>query len=315
MITTTSRRKGTKTLVSLSIIAIAVYVGFTPLFEVVSNEVTKAIVTSAFSVIFVIILTMFLLNKQTELEQESKRSEKVFDEKVKVYQETLKSIREILNDGKINSEEIAQLPFALINLQMLGADKIIESYSVIYEKIVEICRENDEIEVELSDTRKIEIFKCVSDFALECRVDLDLSKHLLDSALFERTINTVARGNDTVTNKRDKAQYSFEGKSYGKSRLVHAVIADYVAKHGNTTHDKLKEIFPDRLQGKHVFVKKQYADEIHEKSGSKRHFIKDNEVILLSDSPIAVSNQWGIQNIKQFVDHCRDVLNINIQSV
>ena len=49
--------------------------------------VAGAVVGSSFGAIFVIVLTMYLLNKQTEIEQESKRSERVFDEKVqRVYQ-------------------------------------------------------------------------------------------------------------------------------------------------------------------------------------------------------------------------------------
>ena len=47
-----------------------------------------SLLTLIFLSIFVIILTMFLLNKQTEIDQESKKSERVFDEKVKIYQKS-----------------------------------------------------------------------------------------------------------------------------------------------------------------------------------------------------------------------------------
>ena len=77
---------------------------------------------------------MFLLNKQTEIEQESKRSERVFDEKVRLYQEILQATRDIVDDGIINATEVTRLPFAIINLQMLGADETIKAYSVVFEK-------------------------------------------------------------------------------------------------------------------------------------------------------------------------------------
>ena len=64
-----TRKKGTKTLVALAVIAVAVYIGFTPLYELITPNggVAGAVVGSSFGAIFVIILTMYLLNKQTEL--------------------------------------------------------------------------------------------------------------------------------------------------------------------------------------------------------------------------------------------------------
>ena len=47
------------------IIACAVYLGFTPLFNLVKGGVAGGVIGSSFGAIFVIILTMYLLNKQT----------------------------------------------------------------------------------------------------------------------------------------------------------------------------------------------------------------------------------------------------------
>ena len=80
-----ARKKGVNTLTALAIIAIAVYVGFTPLYEKIGGGVAGAVVGASFGAIFVIILTMYLLNKQTEIEQESKRGEKVFEQKMNIY--------------------------------------------------------------------------------------------------------------------------------------------------------------------------------------------------------------------------------------
>ena len=85
-----TQRKGYRTLVAIAIIAVAVYVGFEPLMKLVPDGVAQSVVSASFSAIFVIILTMYLLNKQTEIEQESKKSERVFDEKVKLYQAILR---------------------------------------------------------------------------------------------------------------------------------------------------------------------------------------------------------------------------------
>ena len=110
------------TLLALLVIAFAVYIGFSPLFELVEGGVAARVLGSSFGAIFVIILTMFLLNKQTEIEQESKKSERVFDEKVKIYQKILDITRDMLMDGNLTEEEINRLPFPLIRLQMLADD-------------------------------------------------------------------------------------------------------------------------------------------------------------------------------------------------
>ena len=72
------RKSGQRTLISLTIIGVAVYLGFTPLFELIKGGVAGAFVGSAFGAIFVIVMTMYLLNKQTEIEQESKKSENCY---------------------------------------------------------------------------------------------------------------------------------------------------------------------------------------------------------------------------------------------
>ena len=131
-----TRKKGSRTLISIAVIAIAVYIGFEPLIANVPDGVAKSVISSSFGAIFVIILTMYLLNKQTEIEQESKKSERVFDEKVRLFREIMDITRDMLLDGKISKEEINRLPFPLIRLQMLANDETIKSFSTVNQKPV-----------------------------------------------------------------------------------------------------------------------------------------------------------------------------------
>ena len=66
-----TRKRGTQSLVALAIIGVSVYLGFEPLFEFVKGGVAGGIIGASLGATFVIILTMYLLNKQTEIEQES----------------------------------------------------------------------------------------------------------------------------------------------------------------------------------------------------------------------------------------------------
>ena len=139
-----TRRKNLTLIGAIFIIGIAVYLGFTPLFNLIGGGVAGAVVGASFGAIFVIVLTMYLLNKQTEIEQESKKGERVFDEKVKLYQKILNNTKEMVEDGAISKAEIAELPFLMMELQVLGGDETIIAYEGVFSTINEIFKEYEE---------------------------------------------------------------------------------------------------------------------------------------------------------------------------
>jgi hypothetical protein len=81
------------------------------------------------------------------------------------------------------------------------------------------------------------------------------------------------------------------------------VVRQYVADNPNVTFEQLEIVFPKQLQGSlGVFMPKTDAVERAEKTGHRRHFIKDSEIIRLGDSEIAVCTQWGSNNIPRAID-------------
>lgn len=154
-----TRRQGWTTLIALVVIACAVSIGFSPLFELIDGGIAGRVLGSSFGAIFVIILTMFLLNKQTEIEQESKKSERVFDEKVKIYQKILDITRDMLMDGSLTQQEINRLPFPVIRLQMLADDEVIKSFQKVFNKLNEIYSSSDEDTVEIEEDDKNEVYQ------------------------------------------------------------------------------------------------------------------------------------------------------------
>lgn len=101
----------------------------------------------------------------------------------------------------------------------------------------------------------------------------------------------------------DRTLYVFKGKTYGKNRLVLAVITEYVKQNPQISYSELKAVFPDSLQKQETFTTELNA----RKKKDKRNFYESDEVIRLSDEVIAVSNQWGKFNIIPFIDHCRKI--------
>lgn len=109
---------------------------------------------------------------------------------------------------------------------------------------------------------------------------------------------------------RDFSKFEFKGKIYNKSRLVNKILKSYVELNPNITYAELERDFPQALQGSMgVFDTSENAKEIYDRTGHKRHYIKPEELIELSDSIIATSTQWGIGNIEPFVNYVNRMNN------
>ena len=204
-----TRKKGMNTLIALAVIAVAVYVGFTPLYTLIGGGVAGAVVGSSFGAIFVIILTMYLLNKQTEIEQESKKSERVFDEKVKIYKQILETTKEMVEDGKISYGEISKLPFLMMELQMLGGDEAISTYEKVFSTLNEIYGEEEDEVVAINDQRKSEIYKKMSEFSRSCRVDLGVTDRAINQDVFNKITGAIETTSKVTAKRRTSANTNY----------------------------------------------------------------------------------------------------------
>ena len=136
---------------------------------------------------------MYLLNKQTEIEQESKRGERIFEQKIKIYDQLISQTEDMLRDGKITKEkEMQKIPFVLIRLQMLGNDEAIRAYIPVYEEINKLFHDKpDDDEVIIPDESRVIIIKALSNFSGKCRVDLGVLDVEVDETLFKETSNII----------------------------------------------------------------------------------------------------------------------------
>lgn len=125
-----------------------------------------------------------------------------------------------------------------------------------------------------------------------------------------------SRGNIYVTtdtffkntsNSRDITQYKFNGETFGKGRLVLAVMKHHIELNQELSYAELNNQFPKRYQGsKGVFTLAEEANRIYSETGRKRHFIGPNEIIDIADSTIAICTQWGVKNIDKFISRAKE---------
>ena len=314
-----TRKKGSRNLISIAVIAIAVYIGFEPLISNVPDGVAKSVISSSFGAIFVIILTMYLLNKQTEIEQESKKSERVFDEKVRLFREIMDITRDMLLDGKISKEEVNKLPFPLIRLQMLANDETIKSFSIVNQRLNKIYAEDDKEDVLIPEEEKNDLFKALSEFASQCRLDLGIADRDVEEELVSIAVETIS---NTGKKGRDYSKVTFDGKEYPKNRYIWEVLNNFVKENPNTDLLSFESIFPrdGGEEFKSAGIKKSgtyetwklydEAQEIFERTGHKRFHVcskgkdykVDKDMVLkLIDAEICISSQWASDQMDPFV--------------
>lgn len=101
---------------------------------------------------------------------------------------------------------------------------------------------------------------------------------------------------------KDYTKYKFNGKLFGKGRLVLTVVRKFAEDNPNITYSELMKVFPEKTQGTMgVFALKSKAEEIFASTSKKRHFINPDDIIQLKDAAIAVCTQWGVSNIDNFI--------------
>lgn len=139
---------------------------------------------------------------------------------------------------------------------------------------------------------------------------LNLKKRIED--LEKIVLNKQESKNNTQSSNRDKTKYMFEGKVYAKNRLVLAIIKNYV-KQNNPTYQQIVSVFDKSLQGS-LGVVELYENAIKVSDASKRYFLKEEDIIYLSNAKIVVCTQWGIFNIVKFIKQAQ-YLGFNIQTI
>ena len=222
-----------KAVLAIILIGISVFLGFTPLYEKVQGGVAGAVIGASFGAIFVVILTNYLLSKQTEVEQESKRSERVFEEKVNLYKQILTATELMLEDGRIKgSKEMKTLPFLMLKLQMLGNDEAIKSYQNIYHEINNIfIAEPGNDEVEVSEESFLKLFQLLGDFCNVCRLDLKVSEQKIDTKLFNIISEDIKKSNEILLSGVNKNISEIHDHIMKLDRTIDlkAIKRDYIA--------------------------------------------------------------------------------------
>lgn len=126
----------------------------------------------------------------------------------------------------------------------------------------------------------------------------------------EPTVANLAE--DQVSTRMDTTQYTFEGQTMGKGRLVLALVKRYVRENPGVTFQDVRSAFPDELQaGSPIQFTKQRCvvarlDDLSSVA-RKRFHVGDGETIELRDGVIVVSREWNRFNIQHILKRAQEL--------
>lgn len=178
--------KNARNAIFVFIIAFSAFFAFEPLFEHLGQKAAQEFTAAIFGTIFAAVITMVLLSKQTETEEEKSRSEKVFEEKLGLYHQAIDSLQHIFekadnnNQVKLERSAIVELEFLLAKLIMVADEKTIHQYRLICQNISRnYVTETGVLSITSADKHMVFRF---SDF---CRQELGLSSRGIEKEILE----------------------------------------------------------------------------------------------------------------------------------
>jgi len=224
-------------LVMILLVAIASFISFQPLFKKLTDNAAQQFASGIFGSIIASILTMFLLKKQTEVEDLEGKKQKVFDEKISLFNEILENFDKIFEDRIITKEELSRLEFLLIQLTMFASDETIQKFKEIYQYIVSNERKRtfdgriflDSLAMNNKDGQNL-IFGLTSLFRMELGIEL----HPLDKDLLKTLTESINNSNKflfsrvsledlDIISERSKCEEHEQEKTFELINLIRAI--------------------------------------------------------------------------------------------
>ncbi len=188
-------------LVMILLVAIASFISFQPLFKKLTDNAAQQFASGIFGSIIASILTMFLLKKQTEVEDLEGKKQKVFDEKILLFNEILENFDKIFEDRIVTKEELSRLEFLLIQLTMFASDETIQQFKEIYQYIVSSERKKTEDGRIFLDSLAInnrEGENLIIGLASLFRIELGIELHPLGKDLLKTLTESINNSNKFI---------------------------------------------------------------------------------------------------------------------
>ena len=303
---------------AIIVLSIALYVGFDDLIFGGASGTARDTIRAALAAIFVLITTMYMLNKQTDVEHKKKLDTEIFKRKFIIYDQLI-SILQNIGHYKltVNDDDYRKCLNKHYELVMVAPAEIV-SISIDILNLLKGIREVGKVkaldEVNLDEVNQQALRDFIDDFCILARADFNLPEaEKFNPNAYKDNMNKV-----TEPGSKNLDKFEFNGRSYTKNRLVLEVVRHTVDVKKVENIDKLKSLFPDSYwsEGKESSSKNAFIVELKKDAENKRarFFTKKDDIIKFdnSNAEVIVNNQWGT-NFDYFLDKVSTELNYEIK--
>ena len=303
---------------AIIVLSIALYVGFDDLIFGGASGTARDTISAALAAIFVLITTMYMLNKQTDVEHKKKLDTEIFKRKFIIYDQLI-SILQNIGHYKltVNDDDYRKCLNKHYELVMVAPAEIVNLSNeilLLLKGIREVGKVKALDEVNLDEVKQQELRDFIDDFCILARADFNLPEaEKFNPKAYNDNMDKV-----TEPGSKNLDKFEFNGRSYTKNRLVLEVVRHTVDVKKVENIDKLKSLFPDSYwsEGKESSSKNAFIVELKKDAENKRarFFTKKDDIIKFdnSNAEVIVNNQWGT-NFDYFLDKVSTELNYEIK--
>ena len=329
----------------IDIIVIAVllgliYFGFKPLFSIVSDsaQVTIEALAAALGAILGAGFTWALLNRQSEVENTNKQKDRYFQEKVKIFSETIQNIETCINESLLNTPEdnlnknIETFKYQVRSFRpklLLISDEEIQNS---FEDIIQTIQKSSEDFFAQVKTHKDfidDVQTSIERFAQICNLDMGMGGKVLEEY---KDIEEIEKESDVSNSEKEKekekniivlkqgevellrnTRFDYKNKKKLPKRLLaFLIIRDILEKEKSKINnlESFKSIIKQEWYASpnkraptnaKIIETLDNALKIKENTGYKRFYMSDNDIINVGSESVVITNQWGT-NIKTFIN-------------
>ena len=202
------------------------------------SDISAQILSALAGAVVTAIITMFLLLGQTSNEEKKERNAKIFEEKLRIYNEFLQKLCAVVSDMKIDKSEEIELEFQIAQIAMHTSSTSIKEISAKVKKIIVSIKKNEEQREEMmselfdiADAFYYELYNKENDFSDEDRgITIDnFSAILMTKEAAQNYEEAQVKYTRTERVKLLKSRINSQGAYhwiYGRTTLVHDFFTD-----------------------------------------------------------------------------------------
>lgn len=220
-------------------IGLAAFFGFSPLFEVLGDGIALNALAAGFSAIFVVLATKILLGHETDISQKQRQSERIFERRSTMYQDTLEHLITMLDSEQIQQQDLRQFRRDLIKLESIAPDNILTCYYEIFENVLSIIEKdapdesgqqnsNEDLLAQIAGDEASSLAIRIRDYARLVRQNLGLDDSKTNDEKFNNFSNQI--------HKRSQSQIIESSK--GRAELSGG-IEEWLRSGGNNNQESL----------------------------------------------------------------------------